>query len=116
LREALDLALTTGARFDGENDLEVAGELAAALDAWAQAACFAGAADASATAMGSARATRDDAITAAFALAPRAAMGDEAFAAAYAKGQRLRLADALLEARNFLDDAWPKVTAGDARA
>jgi hypothetical protein len=37
--------------------------------------------------MGSARTTRDDAITAAFALAPRAAMGDEASAAAYAKGQ-----------------------------
>ena len=109
LREALDLALTTGARFDGENDLEIAGELAAAREEWPQAARFAGAADASAAAMGSARATRDDAITAAFATAPRAAMGEEAFAAAYAKGQRLRLADALVEARRFLDDAWPEV-------
>jgi non-specific serine/threonine protein kinase len=105
LREALELALATGARFDGENDLEVAGELAAACEAWPQAARFAGAADASAAAMGSARSMRDDAITAAFATAPRAAMGDEAFASAYTQGQRLRLADALTEARRFLDDA-----------
>ncbi len=102
LREALDLALSTGARFDGENDLEVAGELAAALANWPQAARFAGAAEASATAMGSARATRDDAITAAFAGAPRAAMGEAAFATAFAQGQRLRLADALAEARHWL--------------
>ena len=107
LREALDLALATGARFDGENDLEVAGELAAAAAAWPRAARFAGAADASAAAMGSARALRDDAITAAFATAPRAAMGDAAFADAYAQGQKLRLADALAEARGFMDEAWP---------
>ena len=107
MREALDLALATGARFDGENDLEVAGELAAAAAAWPRAARFAGAADASAAAMGSARALRDDAITAAFATAPRAAMGDAAFADAYAQGQKLRLADALAEARGFMDEAWP---------
>lgn len=52
--------------------------------------------------MGSARATRDDAITAAFAGAPRAAMGEAAFATAFAQGQRLRLADALAEARHWL--------------
>jgi hypothetical protein len=108
LREALDLALATGARFDGENDLEVAGELAAAAQAWPRAARFAGAADASAAAMGSARALRDDAITAAFATAPRAAMGDAAFAEAYAQGQKLRLADALADARRFMDEEWPK--------
>ena len=111
LREALDLALTTGARFDGENDLEVAGELAAACEVWPRAARFAGAADASAAAMGSGRATRDDAITAAFASAPRAAMGDEAFAVAYTQGQKLRLADALAEARRFIDEEWPNAPA-----
>jgi non-specific serine/threonine protein kinase len=111
LREALDLALTTGARFDGENDLEVAGELAAACEAWPRAARFAGAADASAAAMGSSRATRDDAITAAFGAAPRAAMGAEAFAVAYAQGQKLRLAEALAEARRFMDDGWPEMSA-----
>jgi hypothetical protein len=107
LREALDLSLSMGARFDGENDLEIAGEFAAACAAWPQAARFAGAADASAATMGSARAIRDDAITVAFAAAPRAAMGDAAYATAYAQGQRLRLADALGEARRFVDKEWP---------
>jgi len=108
LREAIDLALATGARFDGENDLEVAGELAAARAEWFQAARFAGAADAAAAAMGSARGTRDDAITAADAAAPRDALGGAEYAAAYAEGQRLRLSDALGEARDWLARPAPR--------
>ena len=102
LREALEHACSSGARFDGENDLEVAGELAGAREDWVQAARFAGAADAAASAMGSARANRDDAITGTYAAAPRAALGEAAFAAAFADGQRLRLADALAEARDWV--------------
>jgi hypothetical protein len=49
--------------------------------------------------MGSARANRDDAITAGYVAAARAALGAAAYGAAFAEGQQVRLADALAEAR-----------------
>ena len=81
----------------------MAGELAAVRNDWPRAARFAGAAEAAATAMGSARVNRDDAITAGYVVTARAALGDAAYAAAYTQGQQVRLADALAEARNWLN-------------
>jgi len=105
LAEAIAHARSTDARFDAENDLEVAGELAALRGDWERAARYAGAADAAAAAVGSARATRDDAITRADFARVREALGDAAFAEAYAAGQRWRLADALADAHGWLAPA-----------
>jgi predicted ATPase len=102
LAEALGHAQSSDARFDGENDLEVAGELASARSDWARAARYAGAAAAAAAAMGSARGARDDAVTRADLARAREALGDDAFAEHYAGGQRLRLADAIADARAWL--------------
>ncbi|MFO1398853.1 MAG: hypothetical protein U1F48_17495 [Burkholderiales bacterium] len=102
LAEALAHARATDARFDGENDLEIAGELAALRGDWLRAARYAGAADAAAAAMGSARALRDDAVTRADLARVREALGDAAYADAYAAGQRWPLADALADAHAWL--------------
>jgi non-specific serine/threonine protein kinase len=118
LREAVDIALASHAELDGENDLEVAGELAAAAQDWPRAARYAGAADAAAAAMGSARTMRDDATTIADLAAPRAALGEVAYTVAYEAGRRLKLASALAEARNWLasEDGAPMLLAYSAVA
>ena len=104
LREALGHAQATVARLDGENDLEVAGALAAARADWPRAARYAGAADAAAAAIGSARRLRDDDLTRADMARVREALG-AGYAEPYAAGQRLRLADALADAAAWLAGA-----------
>lgn len=102
LREAVDLALASHAQLDGEHDLEVAAVLATAAEDHARAARYAGAADAAATAMGTARHLSGNGIAAASLAAQRAALGAVAHAIAYEGGHRLALAAALAEAQDWL--------------
>jgi predicted ATPase/class 3 adenylate cyclase len=103
LREVVDIAVESGSAPVGKSVLEVASALAAAHRDWPRTARYYGAAEAQATATGFRRDPTDEAFLAPYVDASRAALGAEAFSANESVGGATPYAEALADARSWLE-------------
>jgi predicted ATPase/DNA-binding winged helix-turn-helix (wHTH) protein len=98
LIEGIRMAMQTDPPLDPEQDLEIAGHLAAASGAWAQAARFQGAANGAAGRIGVAPNFWNDPFLTELTQRPREALGASAYEAAWKDGYEMDPATALNEA------------------
>ncbi len=107
LLEVLAIAEAIGSRPAAQSAVEVSAGLAAASQAWEDAARFFGAAEAQAEENGLQRDPADEAFLTPLIARAKQALGDQRFSAARAAGHTLRTDAAVVEARVWLDRAKP---------
>ncbi len=107
LLEVLAIAAAIGSRPAAQSAVEVSAGLAAASQAWEDAARFFGAAEAQAEENGLQRDPADEAFLSPLIARAKQVLGDQHFSAARAAGRALRTDAAVAEARVWLDRAKP---------
>ncbi len=107
LLEVLAIAEAIGSRPAAQSAVEVSAGLAAASQAWEDAARFFGAAEAQAEENGLQRDPADEAFLSPLIARAKQVLGDQHFSAARAAGRALRTDAAVAEARVWLDRAKP---------